>query len=237
MKPSDRVTLPMGAVLELGEEVRINRRRTRAVMQGELDGAPVYVKVYRGLSGRWKGRRTASKAQELRRRVTEVTPDLLYAGRAVGVGWVLIYEALLDAETLDWLKHPAANDSADATLQDLTGLMARLHRNGVWQRDTNLTNFVVAEGRFFLLDEDDLRFTEGGLKPDASMANLASLLARVPWLDEAQLVSLLSEYAASRDWSRPDGQQVQQFLAYVETEHAARQKKRAKQERNEDARE
>lgn len=221
------VTLPDGSVLRHGAEVRANRRRTRLTSRGTLDGAAVYIKTFRGLTAPLKGSITAKKARALRQRAPGAAPDLLYAGPCGPGRWLLIYEAIDAAETLAWLKAGSAPSGAWPTTIALVDFVADLHDRGIVQPDTNLTNFVCDEARLWMLDDDDLKFSASPVTPSAGLGNLASVLARIPWLTDDDHNACFARYCHRRKIDSERNGAFQSYLASVRREQAARIRKHA----------
>lgn len=219
------VMLGNGAELWLHELVRANRRHTRLVVKAELNQEPVYVKIYRGALGRWKSSLTERKAIKLRRRLPDCAPPLLYAGVLTDDSRAIVYAAIDGAITLDWLKVKREPTEGLPTVQQLVHVFAYLHQAGIRQTDTNLTNFIVSNGRVIMLDDDDLRFQRRPVGLRSGLRNLASLLARLQWLNRTQLFHCFDEYIDVRGSDTKALLHRDYFLTAVAREQQARREK------------
>lgn len=221
------VTLPNGSVLRYGTEVRANRRRTRVTSRGELDGAPVYIKLFRGLTASLKGCSTARKARELRIRAPQAAPDMLFAGHSGPGRWLVVYEAIDAGETLAWLKAESAPSGAWPVTIALVDFVADLHDRGIVQPDTNLTNFIRGDRRLWMLDDDDLKFSASPVSAASGLRNLASVSARILWLTDDDHHDCFARYCHQRKFDSEHDGAFQSYLLSVQCEQAARIRKHA----------
>lgn len=216
--------LKPGEPLEFNEMVRCNRRATRRTFKGTLNSEPVYIKHYCGLLGILRGLRTSRAASRLRAVAPELTPVLRFRGRGFG-GFVLIYQAVPQAVTLDWLRQPPDQKIALVTVLRLVHLLADLHGRKVIQKDTNMTNFIGAGSRLLVLDDEDITVSRRRLPVRTSLRNLAAALARLTWLEPQVLDQCLTAYCQKR-WQRPaTAAEIGFFYSQIQTERSHRLRK------------
>jgi len=212
--------------------VRRNARGSRWTLRGTLGGTPVYIKVFRGPSALLRAWRTRRNAERLRRFLPDRAPALLHS-QILWAGYlcVLVYQQVA-GHTLDWLRRPHDPElQVERALSRLVALFAAMHEQGICQSDTNLTNFIDGPAQVQVLDDDDLRFTNGSLSEAVALSNLASLLARLEWLADAEHEHWLVYYAEQRGWPAVTDRQRQRYRAAVAHEQLARKHKRARRQR------
>jgi len=148
-------------------------------------------------SGEWQGRRVLAKLfiaargserhwqRECRGAETLAThglptPALLASGLLSDGGHYVVYEHLDGARSPD-----------GASLDELTPVFAqvgRMHARGLVQEDAHLGNFLLQEGRLYVIDGDAIR---GSAAPADCLDNLALLLAQLQPQAEATMRTIL----------------------------------------------
>ena len=132
------------------------------------------------------------------------TPELRLAAPLALGGHVLLTRFLDDAQSLAerWLQVaglPAGHADALTELQAAFAMLGRLHGAGLVQSDLHLGNFMLAEGRCWVIDGDAVQAISPGQPLNESVAagNLALLLAQLPadWDDHRE--ALLAPYFAA----------------------------------------
>lgn len=225
-----QIVLADKRTLRMDDIVRTNKSGTRLTMKGVLGGKTVFIKYYRGVLGVIRGMKTKKSALRLRSVAADSAPELLYADRHQWFkGFYLVYTEIPGEKSLSEFKNARHKKEAIIALEQTVALIARLHDGGAIQRDTNLTNFMQYNNNIYLLDDDDIVVYKGPVKGSMGAANLASILARIEWLDCKQLAALISCYYNMR-WGRPGRpEEIDYFIVRVNQEKALRAKKRAKE--------
>ncbi|MEO8409403.1 MAG: lipopolysaccharide kinase InaA family protein [Propionivibrio sp.] len=124
------------------------------------------------------------------------TPELLLATTLAGGGYVLLTRFLDDAQSLAqaWLPVaglPPGHPDAVAVLHPAFAMLGKLHAAGLVHADLHLGNFLLGEGRCWVVDGDAVRATASA---PAATENLALLLAQLPSGWDAFRDELLRSY-------------------------------------------
>ncbi|HEX5841053.1 MAG TPA: lipopolysaccharide kinase InaA family protein [Pseudomonas sp.] len=166
---------------------------------------------YVGLA-EWRGRRVLAKllvggkaARHFQRELQGArwlaeqglnTPTLLADGLREGEGGWLLFDYLDGAESLGdaWLALENTAPLAAAQQQVLgeaLAMLARLHRQGLWQADLHLDNLLRHNGQLFVIDGGGVQAEVPGqpLSRDKVLANLGVFFAQLP----AQLTPFIEE--------------------------------------------
>ncbi len=105
--------------------------------------------------------------------------------------------------------------------------LANQHQKGIEQQDLHLGNFLFQGERVFVIDPAEMRFTPDPVRMPRSLAQLATLGALLPELDNVEFRNLIIIYANARRWHLSD-----QALGHLETKRqellVAKLKKRLK---------
>lgn len=174
--------------IHLGEEIHANTRRTRITYRGDIDGQSVALKCYlKPLRGLFHWVRAHRKGGAIRRSGAPV-PAVIYSGWLPEKSCFCFATRYLEGFVpLRDLMSTAPEQQPESLerLKQLLELLADLHARGVEQTDANLTNFLMNdEGEIAVVDEDGIRLTPGACTPLKATFNLASLVSRIPWLDD-----------------------------------------------------
>lgn len=166
-------------------------------------------------SGEWQGRKVLAKLfiaargsvrhwqRECRGAATLAThglptPALLASGLLADGGHYVLYEHLDGAHSPD-----------SASLDELApvfALVGRMHAKGLVQADAHLGNFLLQEGRLYVIDGDAIRDSAA---PADCMDNLALLLAQLqPQVEAALRADLLTAYRGGNPGATIDEAQL-----------------------------
>jgi hypothetical protein len=173
---------------------------SREVYRGEWRARPVIVKAFHGARGESQVAREGQGLQTLQQRGIPA-PLPLFRGEDCQGRQTLVLECLEQAVAAD--KLPAINhpESAGVELRmRLVRALAYQHRQGVWQRDLHLGNFLIQGHTVFAIDPAEMRFVHGQLGTGPSLAQLAEMGALLPGLEVAEFQGLMQEYARGRQW-------------------------------------
>ncbi len=181
--PQIRIALEDGSLVAVHAWQRILPGK-RLTGNGEWQGRKVLAKLFiaeRGSERHWQ--RECRGADTLRRHGLP-TPALLASGTLAAGGHFVLYDYLADARNPD-----------GAALDELLPVFAqlgRMHARGLVQEDAHLGNFLLEDGRLYVIDGDAIRESAGAAD---CAANLALLLAQLqPQVEAALRVALLRAY-------------------------------------------
>ena len=179
----------------------------------EVDGGAVFAKVFYGRRARRYWQREIRGA-ELIGPSEAPSPKLVGQGvTADGAGYVVLYQALVDAAGL--------SDGSHVEMSAAARCLARLHDADLIQTDPHLNNFIYCKGMVYAVDFDGLKRTDVLCQ---HLKNLGVLLAqRAPEYDK-EIEEIWRAYADER------GESVQQMGSPEEikshTLHARRERVR-----------
>lgn len=200
----------------------------RLAARGNHRGRDVLVKLFFGRGARRACARDRRGVEVLRSSGVD-TPTLLQEIAPTEPGGpALMFEFLKQARPVGTGASPEVGEHAALAVAAL----ARLHARGAVHRDANLDNFMVGDGRLFVVDGAAIRQTPSTLGERASVRALAALLAEYPPAEDHRVPALLSRYANEREW--PDDTARRSWLS-AELAAARRRRVRrylAKTERN-----
>ena len=125
------------------------------------------------------------------------TPRLLWETATTQRGaFALMFEFLQSACPIETGDSPEDGDHAALAAEAL----ARLHERGATHRDANLDNFMVSDGRLYVVDGAAIRRTPSPLSEKAGLEALAAFLAEYPPAQDHRVPGLLTRYATARKW-------------------------------------
>ncbi len=189
MDNGDTITLKDGHVLTCIETMRMLPGK-RQVFVGDLDGSPVFAKLYLDPSrGVVHWQRELDGINAFSRRGV-LTAGLLYADKVkfgdVGASLILL-EYLADAVSIKQAWDQGDHEDRVDLLREMTRVLAQHHQAGLCQADLHLGNFVISEGRIYSLDGAGVGMVEGELELMAGLDNLALFLAQLlpGWMESA----------------------------------------------------
>lgn len=173
--PQIRIALEDGSLIAVQAWQRILPGK-RLTGSGEWQGRKVLAKLFiaeRGSERHWQ--RECSGAENLKRHGLP-TPALLASGLLGDGGHYVLYDYL-----------DCAHNPDGARLEELMPVFAqvgRMHAKGLVQEDAHLGNFLLEDGRLYVIDGDAIRASAA---PADCTANLALLLAQLQPRAEAEM--------------------------------------------------
>jgi len=199
----------------------------RRMYAGHWGERPVGIKIFEGHRAKRHWAREKHGIELLRQRGIP-TPELLFAGALPDATPILITAFIPDAITAQeqWL-HCETEQERLELLRDLTHTIAHQHRQGVWQKDLHLGNFLLSKGEIYTIDGDAIcaRSTAKLLPSRIRQTNLALFLAQIPPPYEHLFGNLLEHYCAQtgdnlKNWGsilakKMPAQRKKRRLAYV----------------------
>lgn len=129
------------------------------------------------------------------------TPELLSEGWKAGEGGWLLFDFLLDAQSL-WSRwqalgrEPPLTDAQHAVLGSALKLIARMHLQGLWQDDLHLDNLLMHAGVLHVVDGGGVMAQRPGQPLDRpqALANLSVFFAQLPASLDPYMEELLVHY-------------------------------------------
>lgn len=129
------------------------------------------------------------------------TPELLSEGWKANEGGWLLFDFLLDAQSLwsGWQmleRDPPLTDAQQTVLGSALELIARMHLRGLWQDDLHLDNLLMQDGVLHVVDGGGVRSQQPGQPLDRTQAldNLSVFFAQLPALLDPFIEELLVHY-------------------------------------------
>jgi hypothetical protein len=206
--------LPFALTLRGTEDVLLCERllkivpKRRCVLFGSWGNKRVLVKLfYRSLHVNRHLTREITGSRSLLKAGVK-TPALLYAGKArnTSIG-VLLFNYLHPISLIRdlWSKIEIPKEKRDL-FRRLTGIVAKMHRAGIKQRDLHLNNFFIHKNKIYAIDAAQIETRKSGhpLGQKESLSNLALLFAQLTVQDGALVVDLYTQYARARGWRDVD---------------------------------
>lgn len=195
-----RVRLADGRELTMHRLLRLLPGK-RIVGEATLGDSTVLAKLFIAKTGKRHWRQECRGIEALSAAAIP-TPALRLAAPLAAGGHLVVTTYLAAAVPLadDWacLSDLApGNSAATAVLTPALGMLARMHRQGLAQRDPHLGNFLRDGERLLVIDGDAVAVSAAPLAPDAAAANLALLLAQLPAAWDAVAPQLLAGYRAA----------------------------------------
>ncbi|NMG00943.1 hypothetical protein GPA27_26560 [Aromatoleum toluolicum] len=192
-----RVTLADGRTLVMTRLLRVLPGK-RIVGDSLLDGRRVLAKLF-------VDKDSARRAERERQGIAALaaggipTPALVAADALPGGGHLLTTEFLDGATTLldHWrplAERPPGDAAALALLAPAFSLLGRLHRAGLAHDDLHFGNFLVHDGRLYLIDGDAVTTANAPLASKPAARDLAMLIAQLPRTWDGALTPLLDAY-------------------------------------------
>ena len=117
---------------------------------------------------------------------------------------ILLLEYLDQSESLGAQFERSEEGGIENLLGKVIALIAQCHALGFLQKDIHLNNFLLRDGKIYLLDAGELEQQSVGIDSVNSMRNLALFLAQFPVSNDALIPSLYESYRQQRpvvDWS------------------------------------
>ena len=181
--------------IKINEILRIIPRK-RLVAKANWRGTTVVVKIFFAPL-RWK--RNLSKdisGINLLRKSGLRAPAILHVGElADKKGAALVLEFVEGAKTIgEYFKE--AESASERQLWFLRTIRAIgvCHRNGLWQSDLHMDNFLQSENQIYYLDGGGIRTLEDSPSNDVIYRNIALFLAQFKVENDVNIGTLLKEY-------------------------------------------
>ena len=216
-----------GSRLELLQWLRVLPDQ-RYVARAQWKGRSVLAKLFVGSKAQRHFQRELSGAQSLAQSGLP-TPELLASDYDHAFGGWILFSFLEQADSLgqQWQaveQQPLLSESQQAVLSQALECIARMHRQGLWQSDLHLDNFLLHQGELYVIDGGGVEQQQPGqlLTVEQARQNLAVFFAQLPpalvdWLEpllrvyEARggqrgisLASLHDGIAKIREWRTRD---------------------------------
>ncbi|MCB1671426.1 MAG: lipopolysaccharide kinase InaA family protein [Gammaproteobacteria bacterium] len=168
----------------------------RLVGLTEWQQAPAIIKLFYH-ERRWSRHLQREQAGfEMARKYGLPVPRVLASGRIANQnGGYLIIEYLSDGVGLDTLVE-LHNTRLDVAIRQALSLIACCHRQGLWQQDIHLGNFMALDGTMYLLDSAELKSENPGmvLSDAQRIANLALFFAQFSVYRDSRVGQLMETY-------------------------------------------
>lgn len=167
-----RIQMDDGSDLFFAQPLRVLPGK-RVVGRGMWNGIPVLAKLFIAAESarHWERERKGILAMG---QAGLPTPPLLAAGPLAGAGHYLLTRYLDPASTPD-----TREDTLRDWLCPAAELLGQMHAHGLLQTDPHLSNFLLHDGRLFLIDGDGVR-TYRADDQRAPRRTLALFLAQLP---------------------------------------------------------
>lgn len=175
----------------------------------------VIVKLFFG-PGHWKRNLLSDiRGINLLRQRQIPTPEILHQTTTADErGAVLLIDYLEQGSSLQALVDET-NEQEEAlpVLKMAISTIARCHREGLWQEDIHLDNFMLVGERVYVLDGGDIGAVDGDLELERALGNLALFFAQFPVDMDSHIPAMLDYYQAQSK-SLPDAE-IEKFADRV----------------------
>ena len=173
----------------------------RVVYDGRWEDRDVIVKLFVDkLKGRIHVRKEWRGLETLGERGADSAKGLFY-GQTDDGGWALVMEKIPQAVSAREVFDAAADAEAKIELVlRICGELAVHHEKGIIQRDLHLGNFLLGDGRVYLLDPAQMEFVDGAVGRQKSISQLGLLGCALCAMGGQALRRLLEEYCGRRGW-------------------------------------
>lgn len=197
--------LPLTLGLHTGDKLVITHwlrvlPEQRYVGRALWQGRSVLAKLYIGAKAQRHFQRELTGVQSLAQQELN-TPQLLASDFDAAFGGWILFEYLEDSQSLEqqWQQHaaePVLSAAQETVLAQALTSIARMHTQGLWQKDIHLDNFLVHNERLYIIDGGGIAQQTLGqpINQAAAINNLAVFFAQLPRALEAHLQTLLAYY-------------------------------------------
>lgn len=120
--------------------------------------------------------------------------------------YVMLFEYLDKAVTFSKLWSSANEGQQLTLLYTLIDLTAKLHMNGLYQKDCHLDNYLYDDDKITMLDGATVVIKSSSLNKKSSLNNLALLLAQFNQPFDQYIPLVYEHYLKLRDWPANNGQ-------------------------------
>lgn len=190
-----RLLVPSAIALDDGRELVVERwlrilpgKRLTGI--GQWNGQTVLAKLFIASRGSERHWQRECRGIDSLKQYDLPTAKLLASGRLEGAGYFVLTEYLDGAQ--------CPNATAVGELESVFEAVGRMHARGILQEDVHLGNFLLREGKLYIIDGDAIRTAS----PDRDrLDNLALLFAQFP---PATLSGLQADLLAAYRKGNPD---------------------------------
>lgn len=170
--------------------------KKRLVVEAQSEQLHALIKLF---SMQQKGRREIDREYDGHRIAKQAgvnVPKMLFAAGNQQGCLSIAYQYVNKAKTL--LSVSVADRQAQ--LPALFEMIAKLHIHGAYQNDIHLDNFLLAEGKLYLIDLGSIKAQQvgQGLSPKKSLQNLAHLVSEFTPEEQAELTPYIEQYYRQR---------------------------------------
>jgi tRNA A-37 threonylcarbamoyl transferase component Bud32 len=173
----------------------------RQVYSALWNNRSVIVKVF---SHRFSARRHVKREWEGLSKLTKLganSPKPLFYGKTEDGRWVLVLEKIVGSSTvLDAFRKTKDTAKKRDLLVLVCKELAKQHIKGVLQKDLHLGNFLLIDGKVFLLDVAQMRFLLREVDKKTSISQLAMLARYLRTNEHGATGKICREYFNVRGW-------------------------------------
>lgn len=198
-------SLPLTLGLHTGDKLVITQwlrvlPGQRYVGRGTWQGRSVLAKLFVGTKAQRHFQRELTGVQSLAQQQLN-TPQLLASDFDAAFGGWILFDYLADAQNLEqqWQQHaaePMLSTAQEKVLGQALTSIARMHAQGLWQKDIHLDNFLVQSEQLYIIDGGAIAQQTLGqpINQEAALKNLAVFFAQLPRALETHVHDLLTHY-------------------------------------------
>lgn len=177
--------------------------KKRVVLRGVVDDRAVVMKLYAVNRGGERNVRRELAGHRLVAQAGVDTPELIgqcTAGQGAFTG--VVYSLIDSARSLAECWPEFSSAEKRHRLDQVVSSALALHRAGGYQQDIHLGNFLLRDGRLYILDLGSMVIPRRGrpLRPKQCLANLGQLVAQLPVAEQALLDDAIDGYFAQSQW-------------------------------------
>ncbi|MEC8300013.1 MAG: lipopolysaccharide core heptose(I) kinase RfaP [Pseudomonadota bacterium] len=211
LKSSGRkIDLPFSMILHGPNSERMRFRitevlrilpRKRLVLRGYLREESVILKIF---FGPFAERRFSKeiKGLEAIKKSGVASPHILRTGVSpLGSGKVIVFRLLKESLSLEAaIESVSSSRERTALLFRMMEILARLHNFGLDQRDSHPENFLISDGKIFVIDGQQIyRQDRGYLDRSPSLKSLALFFSHIKKINESEIIESTRHYLSCRD--------------------------------------
>lgn len=187
--------------LSLDEIIRIVPGK-RLVAFGMLGNRPIVAKLFYAAGNAQSHAKRDLLGTEALIAASIPTPKIFFTGTDVSKQiHILVYEKIVDAESLDTIWHTDHNNAHFASIMHaMTIELATQHVLGIVQHDLHFKNFLLAHHHIYTLDGGSITNANHPLEKKISLQNLALFFAQMGIGQSALQQELYKTYIQSRGW-------------------------------------
>ena len=170
-----------------------------------------FVKIFYGQGARRYWQRELTGASYFAKAGVSRAPALACGNTEDGLGFVVVYELLPDAQSID--------PNNVCHIKSIVNILAQLHAAGFVQTDVHLNNFVLSQKEIFAVDADGARSAR---LLRQQFANLALFFAQRSAEHDGEVEKLWNFYAKARGEYVQKMGSAKQLLALTKQQRRAR---------------